>query len=616
MGLGAFVTLLSAVLLLTPSAAHAAGELPQLVVDMGTGLLTAGILGIIFSRLRIPTIAAFILAGFLLGPQALGLITDRDNIDSIAQMGFVLLLFVIGLEIDVRKVLTQGRAMAVAGSITYPIVIAFGFIIAKLAFLLGMFAAFSDFPLGAFYVGISIAASSSLLVFKLFQERMQLDTVPGRIAITVLVFEDMWAIVIAVLQPSLENPNLGALAFTFAGILLLIGISWLLSVTIFHAAFRWIAKSPEMVLLGALTWCFLIVGIGTNIDTITELLGFNMHMNVAAGMSSIIAGATIASLPYTAEIVTKVGQVKDFFLTLFFVGLGMIIPAITDLSIPLAALGIAFLSVISRPLIFFPIFYLLGIDRRSAAVSSIRLAQMSEFGLVLAFIGLSLGHIDNEVVSIITIAFVITAVATTPLFDRAYQIYDWAAPYLTRLGFKEPAEGSDGEGREAQVMILGLHRDASSLLHELAEKYPNFVEGTVVVDFNVSLHAKVKELGFEVEYGDITNEEALLHAGIQKAKVIVCTISDDLLRGMNNVKLVQMLRRLNPDATIIGNAIDIQEYEEVKNAGADIVYMARIEVAVQLSEAIACAMNGRSADFVAAQMQRHGNPKARREVFS
>lgn len=616
MGFRAFVVLLSALLLLMPSAAHAAGELPELVIDMGTGLLVAGILGIIFAKLRLPTIAAFILAGFLLGPQALGLITDRYNIDNIAQMGFVLLLFVIGLEIDVRMVLTRGRATAIAGALTYPIVIAFGFIMAKFLFLLGMFGAFEALPLGALYVGVAIAASSSLLVFKLFQESMQMDTVPGRICITVLVFEDMWAIIFAVLQPNLGNPDFAAIAFTFLGIFLLIGISWLLSMTIFRVAFRWIAKSPEMVLLGALTWCFLIVGIGTNIDTFTEALGFNLHMNVAAGMSAIIAGATIASLPYTTEIVTKVGQVKDFFLTLFFVGLGMIIPAITDLSIPLAALGVAILSLLSRPLIFFPAFYLLGIDRRNAAVSSIRLAQMSEFGLVLAFIGLYLGHINNEVVSIITIAFVITAIVTKPLFDRAYDIYDWVAPYLTRLGFKEPDEAQGGGGHEAEVMILGLHRDASSLLQELVEKHPDLVSSTAVVDFNVALHDKVKELGFVVEYGDITNEEALLHAGIEKAKVIVCTIPDDLLRGMNNVELVRMLRRLNPTATIIGNAIDIQRYDEVRNAGADIVYMSRIAVAVQLSEAIASSVSDQVDSFVDAQMQRHGDPKSRREVFS
>ncbi len=631
MGLKSLASLIAAAFALLPSTAYAAGELPELVIDMGTGLLVAGILGIIFSKLRIPTISAFILAGFLLGPQVLGLITDRYNIDNISQMGFVLLLFVIGLEIDVRAVLTRGRSMAVAGTMTYPIVIAFGFVIAKLFFLLGMFGAFGQYPLGAFYVGIAIAASSSLLVFKLFQERMQLDTVPGRIAITVLVFEDVWAIIIAALQPSLEEPQLAIILSTFAGIFLLIFITWGLSVTIFRAAFNWIAKLPEMVLLGALTWCFMIVGIGTNIDTVTQLLpfdfgnvdgegnpitGFNIHLNVAAGMSAIIAGATIASLPYTTEIVTKVGQVKDFFLTLFFVGLGMIIPAIDSLVIPLTALVIAILSLISRALIFFPVFYFLGIDRRSAGVSAIRLAQMSEFALVLAFIGLYLGHIDETVVSIITIAFVITAVVTTPLFDRAYEIYDWLCPFLDRLGFKEPEKDADSREHEAAVMILGLHRDASSLLHEIAEEHPELVGKTVVIDFNITLHEKVKDLGFEVEYGDITNEEALLHAGIESAKVIVCTIPDDLLRGMSNVELVRMLRRLNPGATIIGNAIEVAEYDSVREAGADIVYMSRIEVAKQLSGAVGAAINGQADDFVETQIARHGHPTSRREVFS
>jgi len=294
------------------NAAHAAGgSVPDLIQDMGVSLLMAGVLAIIFARLHIPSIAAFILAGVLLGPQGFALITNPENIDSIAQMGFILLLFVIGLEIDVRGLSMRGSSMAVAGFLTYPLTLGFGFIVAKAVVLIGLGGAFGEHSLGAFYLAIAVAASSSLLVFKLFQEHQQFDTLPGRICITVLVFEDIWAIVIALLQPNLSSPDLMAVLFTFLGIGVLIAVTYALSQSVFHIAFKWIAKSPELVLLGALSWCFLIVWVGTNIDRATGFIGFNLHMNVSAGMAALIAGATIASLPYASEIVGKVGLVKD-----------------------------------------------------------------------------------------------------------------------------------------------------------------------------------------------------------------------------------------------------------------------------------------------------------------
>jgi len=240
---------------------------------------------------------------------------------------------------------------------------------------------------------------------------------------------------------------------------------------------------------------------------------------------------------------------------------------------------------------------------------------MSEFSLVLAFVGLQLGHIDATVASIITIAFVLTAMATTPLFNGAYAIYDWVAPLLTRLGFREPPEISTDDGHRTELLILGMHRDASSLLHELGESHPELIPHTTVVDFNVALHDQVRDYGFHVSYGDIANEEALMHAGVQGAKVIVCTISDDLLRGITNVELVRMLRRLNPTATIISNAIDTQEYDQVRSAGADVVYMSRFEVARHLCDAIDHAKNGVVDDFNTQQILRNGRPTDRREVL-
>lgn len=603
-------------LIFAAPAQAASGELPELVQDIGVSLLLAGGLAIIFARLKIPSIAAFILAGVLVGPQVLSLVTEASNIEAIAQIGFVLLLFVIGLEIDIRSLLGGSRAILIAGAVQYPITLLFGFMVAKGLVLIGLGGLLADLPLAPFYVGIAIAGSSSLLVVKLFQEHFELDTSPGRIALTVLIFQDIWAIIVTLIQPSLANPNLGAIAFSFLGIGVLILIAILFSRTIVTVAFGWIAKVPELILLGALSWCFALVAIGTNIDNLTGLLGFNLHMSVGAGMAALIAGATIASLPFSIEIITKVGLVKDFFITLFFVGLGISMPALTGWEVPILAVFVAALAIAARQIVFFPLFYFLGTDQRNSEVTSIRLAQISEFGLVIAFLGLEMGHISHDMASVIILAFVLTAILTSPLFEKAYEIFDHIKPVLTKLGFKEPGDLDKKSDDDVVLAVLGLHRDASSFLHEMAKKFPELVPKTRVIDFNVALHPKVREMGIHVEYGDLSNDETLIHAGVDRAKIILCTISDDLLRSITNQDLVRTLRHLNPDATIIANAIDMRGYQAVMDAGADFVYMARLEVAQALVDAISHAVDGTLADYSEQQNDRHGNLSSRHEVMS
>lgn len=581
----------------------AGGAVPTLVQDIGTSLLLAGAIAVVFVRLKIPSIAGFLLAGVLLGPQGFHLITDPGNIEAIAQIGFVLLLFIIGLEINVRSLWSGRRAILLVGVIQYPITVLFGFLLVKGLIIIGLAGPLGEMTLAPLYIGIAIAGSSSLLVVKLFQEHFQLDTQPGRISLTMLIFQDIWAIIVILIQPSLDNPKLSAILFSFLGIGVLLLISLALSRLIICYAFGWIAKVPEMVLLGAMSWCFAMVAIGTNLDALTSLVGFNLHMSVGSGMAALIAGATIASSPYSTEIVTKVALVKDFFITLFFVGLGITMPALTSLNIPLLALAVVIFALLARQFVFFPLLYFCGVDQRSAQVSVLRLSQMSEFGLVIAFLGLAFGHINYEIASIITLAYLFTAILTTPLFEKAYVIYDTIKGALSLVGFKEPGQSAETELQTIELAILGVHRDASSFLAELRRNCPEVIPHTVVVDFNVALHEHIKELGVTVNYGDIANEESLIHAGLDRAKVIMCTISDDLLRGINNRDLVKLMRRVNPSATIISNAIEIRARDELMALGADVVYLPRLEVAKSLMDLYINVSNGQTGEYIDGQQE-------------
>lgn len=597
------------------AAGGADGGLPDLVLDIALSLVVAGVLAIAFTRLRIPTVAAFLLAGVLLGPVVTGLISDRDNIDTIAQLGLILLLFLIGLEIDVRSLLSKGRSVLVSGPLLYPLSALFGFVIAKGAVLIGVGAGLLGDGFGPLYIGLAVAASSTVLVVALFQQSFLLDTVSGRIALTMLVFEDIWSIIVLALQPNFDDPSAGPIVATFAGISLLAGIAWLLARYVLPVGFTWIAKQPSTILVASLAWAFGVVLIGLNFDTFLDAaFGWDLGIAVSPGVAALIAGSTIAALPFSAEIVRQVSVVRDFFITLFFVGIGMTIPAPSGIGVVLAAVGVAVLAIVTRFVVMLPLLYVTGTDRRNAGLTVIRMAQISEFSLVVAYLGLQLGHIDPTLNSVIVFAFVITAVTTPLAFARAELIYARIEPVLDRLKMKPPPAGSTEQEDEVDLALLGVHRTASSLLSDMAATSPELLSRTVVVDFNVGIHPRIAALGPHVVYGDITSPETLHHAGVERARVVLCTIPDDVLSSATTDEVVRVVRQVNPAATVIATATTFREVQALYAAGADYVLLPRLDAAASAVAAVEAALNGQI-DTLRRKSEAGTDPVRRREVL-
>jgi len=613
--IGAAVLAAAFGLLLGSAPAFASGgDMPSLVQDIGVALLLAGGLAVIFVRLNIPSIAAFLVAGVVAGPLVLAQVTNPANIDTIARLGFIFLLFMIGLELDVKKILASGKPIILTGLLQFPLSVLFVMAVIQALAFFGIGAAIiGGHPYSALYIGIVLAMSSTLLVVKLFQENFELDTEPGRISLGILIFQDIWAIVVILVQPNFENPEIVPILMSFVGIGVILLITVGLSRSVAAIGFKWIAKVPELTIVAAVSWCFIVIFLGMNLDRFTDaVFGFDLHMNVGSGMAALIAGATIASLPYSTEIVTKVGNIKDFFITLFFVGLGMGIPAPESWDVPIFAFGLAFLAILTRQVVFFPLLYVTGCDQRNSEVSSARLAQISEFGLVIAFLAVQHAHISPSLSSAIIFGFVLTALLTPTLYAKAYRIHETIAPLLGRIGFKPPPERKAEAEETYDLALLGFHRVASSLLHDLERSKPDMLKRTLVVDFNVNIHGKIAERGVTVKYGDLSNQETLHHAGIERAKIIVCTIPDDLLRGVTNAKLVKAVRQISPEATIIANAVEIKDMQAIYDAGADYVYLGRTEISNGIMDIIGKSIAGNLSDHRAMQQAAIAQ---RREVF-
>ena len=552
----------------------------SLLSNIGLVFIIATAFAFIAKFLKQPLILAYLVAGVVIGPEiGFAWVQDENTIELISEIGLILLLFIIGLEIDLKKLLSAGRTVLITGIGQFLLCVGLGI---GLALLMGFTPAGGNFDW--LYLAVTLALSSTLVVVKLLYDKSELTTLPGRITLGVLLFQDIWAIVFLALQPNLHDPHLGTLLESLvkgAGLVLMtLGLSWYALPRFFSFA----AKVPELMLIAALAWCFLVSGAA-------DWLGLSREMG------ALIAGVSMSTFPYNLDVIAKVINIRDFFVTLFFVALGMKIPQPT-VTMVTAAIGLSLFVLASRLLSVFPVLYWLGNGLRASLIPSVNLAQMSEFSLIIASLGLALKHISPELVATLTFVFAITSVLSTYLIAYNHEIQRRLAPLLLKLGFTSGADNDDvTEAAEAanSIVFLGCFREASSILHEIelrAKETENvgILAQILVIDFNPHVLQELKRRGIKCLYGDVAHMDTLHHAHIHSARIVACTISDDILRGTNNLRLLRQARRLCPHARVITAADNLSSAIELYEQNADFVYIARLHSAHYMAELITRAV--------------------------
>jgi Kef-type K+ transport system membrane component KefB len=581
---------------------------------LGLCLVAAAVLAIAFVKLKIPAIAALLCAGVVLGPAGLEAVHDRASIDTIANLGLTLLLFVIGLEVNLKSLLASGRTLVVTGLLQVPLTLAAGLGVFIVIGMSGWSLLHGFYP--ALYLGVACAFSSTLLVVKYLQEHLQLDTMAGRLAVGLLIFQDIWAIVFLALQPSFAHPSIAPILATFFGTAVLAVIATVIARVVLSHAFHVVARSPELVVTMALGWCFGVGLFGANLGTIAKHLGIPFEGSVSMEMGALIAGATIASAPYAYEVVSRVVHLRDFFVTLFFVGLGMSIPVPDSASVLILAAIAGAVAIVLRYLIFLPLLYSTGLDRRNAVSVSTKLAQVSEFCLVIAYLGSQLGHINGTQVSIVIFAFVVTALVTPVLFGASDLLYKKLRPILDVIGIRSRGVRPEAESAEPpRLVLLGFHRIASALLADIERLHADLLPRTLIVDTSSIHHDEIKRRGARVLYGDVGSVEVLRHADVDGAEVIVSTVPDEVLKGTTNEQLVRQLRELAPQAVIVANCSRVSQVKGLRAAGADHVFRIPSEVALGILPAIYAALNAGLPSYLEALQEEHGAVEHRREVL-
>jgi Kef-type K+ transport system membrane component KefB len=552
----------------------------NLLSNIGLAFTVATLFAFLAKALKQPLILGYLIAGVVIGPEiGFGWVKDEETIKLISEIGLILLLFIIGLEIDLKKLLGAGRTILITGISQFLLCIAMGI---GFAFLMGFTPGSGNFDW--LYVAVTVALSSTLIVVKLLYDKFELTTLPGRITLGVLVFQDIWAIIFLALQPSLDDPHVGTLFESFAKGAGLVFITLGLSRYLLPRLFSFVAKLPELLLLAALAWCFLVSGAA-------DLMGLSREMG------ALIAGVGMSTFQYNVDVIAKVINIRDFFVTLFFVALGMQIPQ-PSLSVVTAALSISIFVLASRLFSVFPVLYALGNGLRASLIPSINLAQMSEFSLVIASLGLALNHISPQLVGVLTFVFAITSVVSTYLIAYNHEIQVWLSRLLRRVGFtmvEETASKITEEESASSIVFLGCFREGSSILYEMESRLSEtngdrVIDQILVIDFNPVVLRELSRRGIKCIYGDIANMDTLQHAGVQSAKIVVCTISDAILRGTTNLRLLRQARRLCPEAQIVVAADTIASAVELYEQGGDFVYIARLHSAGHMADLINRAM--------------------------
>ena len=564
-----------------------------LLASIGICVGAAALLALVGWRFRQPLILAYLVTGVVIGPNGLNFVTDQASIATVAEIGLILLLFIIGLEIDIKKLASAGPAVLLTGALQVPICVGLG-----LAFFyaIGIRNAGGHFDL--VYLAACMSLSSTLVVVKLLNDKYELDTLPGRITLGVLVIQDMWAVAMLAVQPNLLNPNLLPLAFSlWRGALLVVG-GFAISKYILPHLFRAVAKAPELVLVSALAWCFFLAGAASVIGLSRE-------------MGALIAGVSLSTFPYNLDVMAKAVSLRDFFVTLFFVALGMqiAIPSLRVVEIALAASAFVMVSRLS----VVPILYAIRLGHRASLLPAINLAQVSEFSIVIAVLGRSIAkpQIDSDVVTIVIMTFAITSVVSTYMINSSHTLQRALSGVLKLLHVRDLDVGEAAparkESRSETVVFLGFFRDASSILFEL-ENSGSAVEGQVlldkvlVIDFNPKVMGELRRRGISCVYGDVAHADTLRHAGIESAELVVCSITDDVLRGTSNLRMLRNARATCPTAKVMLTTEHIPHALELYAAGADFVYIPRLhsasEIARILREGLAGGLEGARAGEV------------------
>lgn len=533
----------------------------------------ATLLGMIAHALRQPTIVGYILAGLIVGPLGIMRLNNLDVLNSLAEIGIALLLFLVGLEIDMRELKHLGKPALITGlgQVVFTAVVGF-FIVTALGFAL----------VPAIYISVALTFSSTIIVLKILTEKGDTGSLYGKISIGFLLVQDFVAVLALIFLSGLEHGEFSPLQFgiTLGKGMLLFVVTLFLGQRIFPKLLNRIGKSQELLFLFAVSW-----GLGVASFLASRMIGLSLEIG------GFLAGLALANSMTHFQIASRLRPLRDFFLLFFFVVLGAKI-GFSDIGVVMQpAVLLSLFVLLGNPLIVLMIMGVMGYRARTSFLVSLTVAQISEFSLIVAALGLKLGHINSQEVSLVTLVGIITIIISSYAIQNGDYLYSLFRKPLKIFELRKPFAEEVGPeiGYRDHVVVVGAHRMGRNILSALAKEKEKFI----VVDFDPRIVEEVRSNRMKVLYGDISDIEIQERAGLAHARLVISTIPD--MRDSRT--LIEYMRRTNPHAKVIVTAQTEWEGKELYDEGVDYVLLPHFIGGRQLADIIGNDLFGSLADL-------------------
>ena len=505
-------------------------------------ILIVLLVSFVMRLLRQPLIIGYILSGVVVGPYFLGILPGVAAVQTFSEIGIALLLFMVGLHLTPRVIKEVGKISLITG-------LGQIFFTALIGYFISLALGFA--PLTAIYIAVALTFSSTIIILKLLSDKGDLDNLYGKISIGFLLVQDFVAIITLIVISSLSTGGdfWETVGITFLKGAVLVAILAPISTIILPKLQNFFAKSQELLFVFSMAW-----GLG--------LASLFLYAGLSIEVGALIAGVLLSVSPYNVEISSKMKPLRDFFIISFFLILGaqIAINNIGGLIIP--ALIFSLLILIGNPLIVMALMGMEGFTKKTSFLAGLTVAQIGEFSLITAALGEKVGHISNDVLSMITMVSLITIGISTYMVLYSGKIFPALSKYLSVFERKNLREKRK-INKNVDSILFGYNRIGFGILNSLKSLKRNYL----VVDFNPDIIEDLKKLRVPSLYGDVDDDSLLRDLPLDKIKIAISTIPD----FETNELLIEAIKEKNAKAIVIARAHNIEDAMRLYKRGADYV---------------------------------------------
>ena len=518
-------------------------------------LMLAAAVGFIGNLLRQPLIVSFIAVGILAGPSVLNLVHAEQEIELLAELGIALLLFLVGLKLDMNLIRSLGTVSLTTGLGQVAFTSAFGY-------LIGLALGFSS--LESLYIAIALTFSSTIIIVKLLSDKREIDSLHGQVALGFLIVQDLVVVLAMIVLSAIgigatDDASLTGVATVLGAGLALVAFVVIFANYIADPLVERMAQAPELLISFSIALAALFAAAG-------DFAGFGKELG------GLMAGVALASTRFREAIASRLAPLRDFLLLFFFIALGSRLQLDQLGSNLFGALVFSVFVLVGNPLIVLAIMGAMGFRKRTGLLAGLTVAQISEFSLIFIAMGVTIGHLREDSLGLVTLVGMITIALSTYMITYSHKLYAIFEPFLGVFERRHPAREPEGDpivGRYDTV-IFGLGRFGTAIGLRLNERELRVLG----IDFNPAAVRRWRQLGLDAEFGDATDPEFVAGMDLSKVKWMVSTAPEQSVGVVGadaNLALLHGLKSAGFAGKIAVTLRHDMDPEVLKSAGADLV---------------------------------------------